>query len=230
MTNRQAVSDLRSSNKMISSDSTLTNRAILSLLQTTSMLLIKQQTDRRKLFQSPNLFTVVNCLKMKQVPMAECCEYQSEEKISRSVEKLPKIGDAIFGLLIQYVNSVDNSTIFVESTTRRFSNLMKLGRRLNKKYYWMYNGYLYVSNEDTKAVNISAFFEEEVPTRILCPDDCDCGPSFSCDPCANPLDREYKCPGYLQQSVRTMVEKELLSVYFNVPKDVTSDNKDDQSR
>lgn len=232
MTNRQLVSDIRSSDKLISSDSSLTDRAIFSLCKTTAIMLIKQQTDRRKLFQSPTLFTVINCFPMEQAPLAECCEYTSEQKISRSKNKIPKIGDSIFGLLIQYVNAVDNSTKFNEATAVRYANLLTLGRKLNKNYYWIYNDRLYVSNEDTKAVNFSAFFEDELTSDVLCPqDDCGCAPSsVDCDPCLNPLDRQFRCPGYLIQTVRTMVQKELLTTYFNLPADRTSDGKDDQSK
>lgn len=232
MTNRQIISDIRSSDKLISSDGSLTDRAIFSLVKSTAIYLIKQQTDRRKLFQSPTLFTVINCMPMEQVPLAECCEYTSEKKIARSKNKIPKIGDSIFGLLIQYVNSVDNSIKFNESTAARYSNLLTLGRELKKNFYWIYNERLYVSNEDTKAVNFSAFFEDEVLSSILCPSaDCGCGPSSEpCDPCLNPLDREFKCPGYLIQPLRSMVQKELLTTYFNLPADKTSDQKDDQSK
>ncbi len=230
MTNRQFISDIRSDTKMTGTDALITNRALLSIAKTCAMYLIKQQTDRRKLFQSPNLFTPIPCLKMKNVPLAECCEYVSERIVSRSVEKLPKIGESIFGLLIQYVMSVEKSTKFNETTATRYANLLKLSRPTNKNFYWIHNDYLYVSKEDIKAVAMNSFFEEEVPVSILCPDDCDCVETKNCDSCENPLDREFRCPGYLLSTVRQMVIKELLTSYYQLPEDRTSDNKDDQSK
>ena len=44
----------------------------------------------------------------------------------------------------------------------------------------------------------------------------------------NPLDKEYALPGYLQNQVLALTSQKLLSTYFRINDDKTSDNKDDQ--
>lgn len=229
MTNRDFVSEIRSMSKLLSSDNLLNDRSILREGKSSASLLIKRETDRRKLFQSPNLFTVIPCLEMTEVPLAECCDYTSEETISRSKEKLPKIGEGIFGLLIQQVSSVDGLKKFNESTPMRYANLRKLKLPTKNIYFWIYNNYLYVTNEDTKAVRMTAYFEDTVPNNILFPN-CDCQTITSEDPCISDLDKDFNVPGYLVEAVKGMTYKKLLETYFNIPVDKTDDDKDEQSK
>lgn len=226
---RQVISNLRTSYKMISSDNIATNRLIMNELRSRALYLIKQKIDGRLLFDSPNIFTYVPCLKMKQVPLAECCEYRSEKTISRSVERLPKIAEAKFGLLIQRVTGLEFATKYIQATPTRYTNLLNINPKTKEEFYWVLNGYLYITNPDLKMASISAYFEDEPSSLLLCPDGCDCGPrNADCDPCQNPLDREFKCPGDLLGTVEEMVAKYLMGTYFRVDEDPQSDDKDEQ--
>lgn len=226
--NRKIISDIRSMNKLLSSDAMITDRVIYGEAKSASLLLIKRDTDRRRLWQSPNLFDKLQCLEMEECPLAECCEYTSPCNIARSKLEIPKIAEGIFGLLIQMCSSVDNSTKFTEVTPSRYANILKLGLRTKKVYFWIFNRHVYVSNPDTKAVNFFAFFEEDIPNSLLFPDNCPCTTNIS--PCTSILDQEFKCPGYLEKTVKDMVAEGLLKKYFNTGIDKTSDNKDDTSK
>lgn len=230
MTRRQFISDIRSMHRLLTGDALISNRVVDSEARTCSILLIKQQTDKRKLFQSPNLFTPLPCLEMIPAPLGECCEFTSDCMVSKSKEPIPLIGEGIFGLLIQSVAGVDNKKFYKETTARRYSNILKLGKKNVGLYFWVYNSHLYVNSEDIKRVNLTAFFEEDVPVDLLYPGaDCDCKTPPTLDQlCSNPLDLEFKCPGYLLQTVKEIVSKKLLQTYFNITQDATSDNKDDQ--
>ena len=46
--------------------------------------------------------------------------------------------------------------------------------------------------------------------------------------CKNPLDKEYGCPGYLEKQVLELTSQKLITTYFKINDDKTSDNKDDQ--
>jgi hypothetical protein len=218
--------------KMITSDNLLNDRTILFEGKSTASLLIKRETNLRKLWQSPNVFTRVPCVEMIKVPLAECCEYTSDIQISRSKDKLPKIGEGIFGLLIQQVSSVDASVKFVPTTPMRYSNLLKISvRPTNIVYFWMYDNYLYVSNSETEAVSLYAFFEEEPDNSLLFPTDCACkNPPSEEDRCRSYLDREFKCPQYLVDGVKQMVYEKIMKFYEQVAKDVTSDNLDEGTK
>jgi len=222
-TNRDAVSRVRSMNRMISSDNTITDRAILKELKSIATLLIKRETNLRRLWQSPNLFTAIHCIEMERVSLAECCDYKSPCFIAKSKLKIPKIAEGLFGLLVQGVFNVDNSESFKFSTPQRYANILKLKVPGRQGYYWIQNEHLYVSDENVERVNLFAYFEDEVRESDLnsCMD-----PSE--DACQNPLDNEFKCPGYLLNSVVDMTIDKLLKTYFRIPTDKTSDGKDDQ--
>lgn len=229
-TRRQIVSDIRGMNKLLSTDILLSDRLIDREAFSAALVFIKQQIDRRRLMQSPNIYTPLSCLKMEKAPLGECCEYTSSYSISRSVEKIPKIAEGIFGLLVNNCVSVDNLISFREGTPRRFANALNLGIKADINMFWVMNDRVYCSNGDLEAINFSAFFEGDVPNYLLCPTDCDCKPHGDCDPCLNPLDQTFRCPGYLEESVKQAVAKKLVSEFFNIPTDKTSDNKDDESK
>lgn len=229
---RNIISDIRGTAKLLSSDNLISDRVVLGEMKGAASMLIKQQIDKRKLFNSPNIFTNITCLEMQEVPIGECCEYTSQFMIAKSVLPIPRIAESIYGLLVQKCTSIDNLVSFKETTPRRFSNLLKLNLPKKDIYFWVENGHLYITNSNIKRVNISAFFEEDVPYTILCPQDCDCKSNNNCDPCVNPLDLEFKCPGFLENTVKDMVYKKLLSVYFNVPSEgnKTSNNMDETTK
>lgn len=229
MTNRQFASDIRSLNKILSSDALLNDRSIIREGKSSASLLIKREVDKRKLFQSPNLFTNIECLEMIKVPLGECCEYTSEAYIARSKNKLPTIGEGLFGLLVQQVASIDGMLKFNESTPMRYANILKLKLPVVKVFFWVYNNYLYVTNEETTTVRLSAYFEDEVPNSILYPD-CDCAATENVDRCLSDLDKEFKCAPYLMEAVKSLTHEKLLKIYFSVPKDVTTNELDEQSK
>lgn len=228
-TRRQIVSDLRVDNKFLSSDILISDRFLFRKAFATALVFIKQQTNRRLLFATPNLFTTLSCLKMVPVPIGECCDYASHYIVSKSVEKIPKVAEGIFGLLVQNCVSIDNMNSYKESTPRRFANSLKLGLKSPINAFWIMNDHLYCSNGKLEAINFSALFEEDVPNSLLCPD-CECEPNKECDECINPLDLPFKCPGYLEAPVKEAVSKNLMQIYTQRAIDRSSDNNDETSK
>lgn len=223
---RQVVSRVRSIQKLLSSDASITDRVIASELKSAAVTLIKREIDRRRLWQSSTIFTNIPCLEMIEVPASECCDYVSDTKIARSKYRLSKVSEGVYGLLVHGVFSVDNGRRLKEVSLSRYINLLRLNLPYKDVYYWFYDQYLYVSSPFVKVVNIWAYFEEDIPVEILYPE-CPCSAPPP-DPCINPLDTEFKCPGYLEKPVVEVVADTLLRNYFKIPVDHTSDNKDDQ--
>jgi hypothetical protein len=223
---RDNISRVRSLEKLLSADNSITDRVIMRELKSKAIFYIRRETDKRRLWQTSTIFSNIPCLEMKEVPMAECCEYVSNCTISRSKHKLPKISEGIFGLLVHGVFSVDGGKKLKETTISRYANLLKLGLP-NDVYYWFYNQYLYVSAPSVKLINIWAYFEEDIADDLLYPP-CPCANAPKKNPCLNPLDLEFKCPGYLEDVVVKDTVKTLMETYFRVAVDHTSDSKDDQ--
>lgn len=227
MTNREFISQVRSTHRLLSSDAVINDRTILSESRINALLLIKRETDKRKLFGSSSLFTLLPCLELMKVPLAECCDYISPVQIARSREKLPRIAEGIYGLLVQSVASVDNRVFLKESTPRRYANILQLQLPNTQAFYWVYNDYLYLTTPDVERINLSCYPEEDVPTALLYPENCPCKPKVP-TPCLNPLDNEFRCPGYLLGTVRDMVSQKLMQTYFRIPQDKTTDDVDGQ--
>ena len=230
---RQLVSDVRATHKILSTDALITDRAIASEVKNNALTLIKRETNLRKLWASDTLFTTIPCLEMVEVPISECCDYVDPCTVARSKYKLPRISEGNYQYVIQGVYSVNamggKGKKLKEITINRYLNLLKLRIVRNENYFWISNGYLYINNPMLESIRVSAFFEEDVPNDIMFPE-CDCGTNYTLDDyCKNPLDKETSIPGYLQQQVLAMTSQKLLSTYFNLKSDMSSEGIDGQA-
>ena len=221
-TGRNLISEVRSSNKLINSDNNITDRTIYGILKRSATLLIKRETNLRRLWNSPNVFTPIECLPMIPVPLSECCEYQHPCMVARSKEKIPQISEGIFGLLIQSVFSPGRRR-FDYATLERFINILRMNLRNTKKYFWVYNDYLYVSDESIEFVDVLAYFDDDFDPAIY--SSCYKGPDMSC---VNPLDREFPVPSYLEKQLLDLVDEKLMKTYFRHIVDKQSNNKDEE--
>lgn len=230
---RKLVSDIRGMQKLLSTDSLITDRVIASEIRNDALLLIKRETNLRKLWATDTLFTTLPCLEMIEVPISECCDYVDPCSIARSRFKLPRIAEGNYQYIIQGVYSINamsgQGKKLKEITVNRYINLLKLPIIKNESYYWIMNGYLYISNPLLKAIRISALFEDDVPNDLLYPECC-CGENIVTeDFCMNPLDKPYGLPGYLQTQVLELTTKKLMSTYFATKTDLTEDGLDGQA-
>ena len=208
-TNRDVVSRIRSTHRLLSSDASLNDRSILAELRSVASLLVKRELNLRKLVATDTIYTTISCLEMMEVPLSECCEYVDPCTIARSKEKLPRIGESNYFYAIKGVFSVDQKIKLKEITPTRYINLLKLPARIPEYYYWVQNNYLYVTNSNLCKIKMSAFFEEDVPNSILYPE-CECAIHAAPEElCKNPLDTEFKCPSYLLQNVVEVTSKKI---------------------
>lgn len=216
----EMISRVRSSFKLIDADNVITNRVVADELRAAANKLIKQQVDKRKLFSIDNIFTSIPCLTMEQVPLASCCSYTSPCTIAKSVLQLPKIGVSIYGPIIDGVYSIDGFTKFDYMDPDRYANMLRLypdGKR--PSVCWIKGGYLYISDPMVETVSAYPFFEGFVdPAMFSC-----AGPPI-CP--ANPMDLEFKCPGYLETDVVNMARDMILRDYKRSVEDKTVDNND----
>ena len=230
---REIVSTVRGTHKLLSTDGMITDRQIAAQIKNSTFLLVKRETNLRKLWSTDTIFTTIPCLEMKEVPISECCEYSDPCTVSRSVYKLPRISEGNYQYTIQGVYSINAmggiGKKFKEITINRYINLLKLPIIKKQIYYWIVNGYLYTNNPLLRTLRMAAFFEEDVPNEIMFPD-CPCGDPYSLDDlCKNPLDKEFPLPGYLKKQVLDLVSQELLNTYFRLKTDITTDGVDGQA-
>jgi hypothetical protein len=231
---RQYVSDVRSMHKLLFTDTILTDRSIASELKYNTLLLIRRETNMRKLWATDTVFTTLPCLEMEEVLISECCDYSDTCMIARTKTKIPRITEGNYQYVIQGVYSINvmggKGKRLKEITVNRYLNLLKLPIIKKEEYFWISNDYLYVTNPSIQKIRLVALFEEDVPSEILYPD-CDCGGQNITDEewCKNPLDKEFPLPGYLAEQVLSMTSQRLLSTYFKLPTDLSPNNLDAQA-
>jgi hypothetical protein len=230
---RSMVSDVRSTHKLLSTDSMITDRTIASEIRNNSLLLIKRETNLRKLWATDTIFTTIPCLEMIQVPVSECGNYVDDCMIARTKLKLPKMAEGNYQYVIQGVYSINalsgKGTKFKEITVNRFINLLKLPVIKREYYFWISNDYLYVTNPDIEAIRLVAMFNEIISNEIMYPD-CNCGVEPTLEEyCKNPLDKEFALPGYLKSQVLDLTSQKLLKTYFSIKTDVSNNGIDGQA-
>lgn len=227
------VSGVRGLHRILSSDAMITDRAIASEIRRTSLLLMKRETNLRKLWATDTIFTTLPCLEMIEVPITDCGDYVENITISRSKFKLPRIAEGNYNYVIQGVYSINvlggTGKKLKEITINRYLNLLKLPARKNEEYFWINNDYLYVSSAFVEKVRMSALFMEDIPNEIMYPESSCTGDNFSLkDYCMNPLDKPFYLPGYLEKQVMQMTSETLRQTYFQIQQDVTNDGIDGQ--
>jgi hypothetical protein len=181
-TYRKLISDVRAMHKLLSTDSMITDRAIMSEVKNNAFLLIKRETNLRKLWATDTVFTTIPCMELIDVPISECCDYVDPCSVARTKFKLPRITEGNYQYLIQGVYSINimggQGKKLKEITINRYVNLLKLPIIKNEEYYWITNGYLYVNNPLLKGIRLVALFEEDVPNEIMY-SPCACGADYT---------------------------------------------------
>jgi hypothetical protein len=220
-TGRNFVSEVRSLNKLINSDNNITDRVIYGILRKAGTLLIKRETNLRRLWNSPNIFTPIQCLKMIPVPLSECCEYKHPCTVARSEKKIPQISEGIFGLLVQSVFSPGRKR-FDYASLDRFVNILNMKLKNTKKYFWIYDDYLYVSDGNIEYVDVLAYFDDDFNVAEL--SSCYKGEDQTC---VGPLDKEFPIPSYLEKQLIDLANETLNKTYFRHIVDPQTNAKDE---
>lgn len=232
-TGRKLVSDVRGFHRLLSTDAMITDRVILSEVRNNALLLIKRETNLRRLWATDTIFTTIACLPLCEVSIAECCDYIDECTIAKSKFKIPSLAEGNYQYVIQGVYTINalsgRGKKLKEITVNRYANLLKLPIIKKEDYYWISNDYLYVTNPFVQAVRLVAMFEQDIPNSVLY-DDCGCGTTVTDEEyCKNPLDKEFALPGYLEKQVLDITSQKLLQTYFRIPTDLTVDGIDSQA-
>jgi hypothetical protein len=230
---RSLVSSVRSSHKLLSTDTLATDRFIASEIRNATLFLVKRETNLRKLWATDSIFTTIPCLELVEVPISECCGYTDPCTIARSKYPLPRISEGNYQYVIQGVYSINamggNGNRLKEISINRYLNLLKLPIIKKEDYFWISNGYLYITNPNLQAVRLVGMFEEDIPNEMMYPE-CGCGQNVSDEEwCKNPLDKEYSLPGYLEKQVLDLTSQKLLSTYFRLRADVSQNDIDEQA-
>lgn len=208
----EVISQVRSSNLQIMDDNTISDRFIYNICKNVASLLVKREVNLRKLLNSDNIFTPIECLCLKLVNLNEC-GVDSCNRARRSQEPLPDLEEGIYGYTIQGVYNIDNSEEIYPTTIREYINVDKLRYKSNKINYIVKDKYLYILNPEIENVNIYIYAVDN---------------SFQLEPCQSMYEADLKIPSYLHKSLFDMVTAEILK-YIQLPQDVTDNNLNEKT-
>lgn len=219
---------------MLSTDALITDRVVAAEIRSATMLLLKRETNLRRLWATDTIFTTFPCLEMQEVSIAECSDYIDEITIARSKYKIPRIAEGNYQYIIQGVYPVNalggKSKKLKETTVNRYINSLKLPVRRNEEYFFITNDYLYITNPLVTTARLVALFTEDIPNEVIYPEGCDCGNTVSDeDWCMNPLDKPFNLPQYLEKQVKDLVNQSLINTYFRQKTDVSDEGLDEQA-
>lgn len=232
---RKLISDVRSFHRLLNTDNSITDRAIASEIEVNSSLLIKRESNLRKLWATDTIFTTIPCLELIEVPISECGGYIDNQTIARTIIKIPKLSEGNYQYIIQGVYSINvlggTGKKLKEITINRYLNLLKLKNIKQEEYYIITNDYIYVTNPNVKAIRLVAHFDSSIPNYVLYPES-ECSGIINVsneEYCKNPLDREFSLPSYLEKQMLDLVSQKLLQTYFRLKIDMTQDGVDSQA-
>lgn len=102
----------------------------------------------------------------------------------------------------------------------RYSNVLKLYPKTKKKYYFIYNKHLYITDPDIEMVSVSAFFRD-----IVDPAEYSCNKNQVVCP-TNPLDFEFKSLPKLEDDIVRICYQELAETFLSTREDRSSNGQE----
>lgn len=142
--------------------------------------------------------------------------------VARSEKKIPQISEGIFGLLVQSVFSPGRKK-FDYSSLDRFINILNMKLKNTKKYFWVYDDYIYISDENIEYIDIIAYYDDDFN-----PADYSSCQKATDEACVNPLDKEFQIPSYMEKQLKDMVNDTLNKTYFRHIIDPQTNAKDEE--
>lgn len=205
---RQFVSTIKQNLNSSSLDSNISGEHIYWVGVSQAQLLIKRETDSRKIFKNSALFRQLDCVKMIEVNSSECGPYIPCNTLIRSKEKLPETFLSNFGSMI-YVYNITRDKEFKEVSIGKYKNIkLQKYKPRNTKYFWIENDYLYVPDSEAEILLVSGLFTN--PSSVE---------EFNqTGECKKVLDLPFPAPDYMMSSIIELTTN-MISMKVRVPAD-----------
>lgn len=230
VTNREAISQVKSIFKMVNADNRSTNKEIWSLIKKHSSWIIKRESERLKLLRMDNFFQEKGCIDVIEAPIGDnCCKLRGKINctIYRTRNKLPDLYEDLYGPIINKITSIDGYTDIKLSTIKGIKRHEE--SRYAKKYNtdkiiqaYFSNGYIYFPGKSLRIITVDGLFMEELDL-----DTEDCIPCKECeDKCVKFLDKKLMLSDYLFAQVVDAIKNDL-SISQQIPEKSHTIDKND---
>lgn len=197
MTNKEAVSRVLNSLRLLTKDSHISRRFVLRTLRGISKSLIAQKILDRSLQYDYNLYTLLKCFEFERVDKVDCniISFRRCDILMKSKKKLPELVHSRVGASVKSVTSVDGNYNFTLLDAGQYQ------RNKSRKYkiedevyvYIASDGHLYIPDIEILAVDVLLISvkTDEVEACSSCKED-DCKSSW---------DATFICPDRLEETV-----------------------------
>lgn len=193
---REVISEVRNDLRANSMDEWLPSKYIHSKLQGSASLFIKREADDRRLQRYPELWVVVECFEMEEVPLVECCnlDIPNCKTVMRSKKKLPSLYSTRYGYCLN-ISSVDYDRDYFPTTPKEYKYIMNREYQdKSKRYFWIENGHLIIPGSMVEVVRVRGMFINKAEAVRLNT----CGDGD----CVNFLDQEFVAPEHLLKNIK----------------------------
>lgn len=209
----QVISDVRNDLNSVSLDGHLPSRYLHNKLIDTAKLFMKREADDRRIQQYQSIWVTVDSFEMEETPLVGCSDIPipSCTKVMKSKLQLPAIYSTRYGYLLN-ISSVDYNREYMQFTPRAYAQA-KTRRYHNpdKRYFWIYNGYLIIPDSLVQSVTLRAVFCYKDQGLKL--DSCN-------DPsCIRLLDQEFTAPGHLLDDIKSKTVQVIAGIRDKIPSD-----------
>ena len=158
MTNGEITSRIINTFKALSKDVRLSRRYVLKMLQNKATFYISQKLSDKSLFREMNLYKILDCFEMEKIDIYKCdiIEFRSCKKLMKSKKKLPDLIFSKYGSSILEVTSLDGEYLFKAITPVQYRmNKQRAGNNINKQFFYIKDGYLYIPDSEIAVVSLS---------------------------------------------------------------------------
>lgn len=216
MTNGKLVSRVVNDGRFLSKDEHINKRYILGIAKDKAATYMAHKLTDNTLYQEEDLFSYIDCFKMKKVTALSCGIpiLNKCTSLMRSVLKLPTLYYSRLGDSIVSVTSLDGSVRFDRINIKTYAINKKRPNfgLFSKSYYYIKDGYLYLTDTDIEAVDIVLITPDKDVVEELT--DCD-----TCDKCKSLWEYEFVCSQKIEEMVITETISEVMTYYRAITPD-----------
>lgn len=201
----QVISDVRNDLNAVNLDDYIPARYLHNKLLDTAKLFMKREADNMKLQLYPSIWVTIDNFEMEDSTLIGCSDIAIPkcDRVMKSKLQLPAIYTTRYGYLLN-ISSVNYGREYTQITPREYAAIKN--RRYkdpNKRYFWIYNGYLIIPDAMIETVVLRAVF-------------CDKAQGLRLDACTEPgcimlLDQEFTVPGHLLDDVKNATVQKILA-------------------
>lgn len=226
LTNRQIISDIVGDLRAVNLDDKVSKRYIHHKLLDFTALMIKRDTDNRRVLNISDIWLDVPCVEFEQVPLATVSNEDIPNciTVSRSKKKVPETMETFYKELLE-VHNPFYAKEFRQITPKQYKDI-KLREFQDKriKYFWLQNGHIIIPDSLIAEATVRGVFINTAEAKKL----------SACNTvkCISLLDERFICPDYLVPVVKQEVLKDLFNFYKRniLDEDPNLDTNDKQDK